>query len=290
MNELSTSGKISFEQLNASRNNITSQNGENGLIEFIATIIGCDKKTCVEFGAWDGKHLSNVYPLWHNKEWQALLIEANLKKFEELVSNTKGYDVTPLQAFVGDSGENKLEQLAEKACFPMEWDVLSIDIDGNDYAILESIDFSRIKIRLVIVEFNNSIPPHVSYMRKGNNYTGSSALAFVKLMKARDYEPLCTCGANLFFISKEDFDNNFGYDNNLNIIFDYSNISYLMSDFAGNLICNRLPNHTRKATGFWAGIRSLARWIKHPVTRKDPYNGSTQIRTIQIYQDDNSQQ
>ncbi|MCH8063598.1 MAG: hypothetical protein IH861_13975 [Chloroflexi bacterium] len=38
---------------------VTSQDGEDGIVEFIFDRLGVEKGLCVEFGAWDGKHLSN---------------------------------------------------------------------------------------------------------------------------------------------------------------------------------------------------------------------------------------
>lgn len=68
---------------------IYSQNGEDGIIDQILKMIPENKKTnwCVEFGAWDGKHLSNTYNLIHNKNYSAVLIEGDQKKHKELVKN-----------------------------------------------------------------------------------------------------------------------------------------------------------------------------------------------------------
>lgn len=48
--------------LESFRKNITSQYGEDGLVEQIFNLIGLPAvPSCIEFGAWDGKYLSNVY-------------------------------------------------------------------------------------------------------------------------------------------------------------------------------------------------------------------------------------
>jgi hypothetical protein len=39
---------------------VTSQDGEDGIIEHVFSRIPPVSRVCVEFGAWDGKHLSNV--------------------------------------------------------------------------------------------------------------------------------------------------------------------------------------------------------------------------------------
>jgi hypothetical protein len=45
--------------LNAFARDIASQCGEDGIIQKIFEIIGCENRWCVEFGAWDGMKYSN---------------------------------------------------------------------------------------------------------------------------------------------------------------------------------------------------------------------------------------
>lgn len=66
--------------LNESAESISSQNGENGIIEAIFDEIGIKNTVCVEFGAYDLKKLSNVYPLWNSAGWRSILIEGDQAK------------------------------------------------------------------------------------------------------------------------------------------------------------------------------------------------------------------
>ena len=72
--------------LNRHRNNIKSQFGEDGIIDQIFKIIPENEQNhwSCEFGAWDGKHCSNIFNLIKNKGWTGILIEANKKKFSDL--------------------------------------------------------------------------------------------------------------------------------------------------------------------------------------------------------------
>jgi len=49
------------------KKNVTSQWGEDGIIEEIFRRIGMGGKFCIEIGAWNGKYLSNTWNLWHNE-------------------------------------------------------------------------------------------------------------------------------------------------------------------------------------------------------------------------------
>jgi hypothetical protein len=46
------------------QSNVTSQNGEDGIIQHIFKVLPpAQNRYCVEFGAWDGMHLSNCFNL-----------------------------------------------------------------------------------------------------------------------------------------------------------------------------------------------------------------------------------
>jgi len=71
------------------RKNIHSQNGEDGILEYIFDKLKAslpEEKWCVEFGAWDGKHLSNTFKLVENG-WNGVYIEGDDIKFSDLFRN-----------------------------------------------------------------------------------------------------------------------------------------------------------------------------------------------------------
>ena len=73
------------EKLNQYAENITSQYGEDGIIKYIIEHANGDIiKSACEFGAWDGKHLSNIFTLWHKKDWRAHLIEGDPQRHKYL--------------------------------------------------------------------------------------------------------------------------------------------------------------------------------------------------------------
>ena len=54
-----------------------SQGGEDGIIAKILSLLPETDGWCVEFGAWDGIHLSNVRKLILEKRYRAVLIEGD---------------------------------------------------------------------------------------------------------------------------------------------------------------------------------------------------------------------
>ena len=139
------------------KENVFSQAGEDGVISRVLSLIPDKNNWCVEFGAWDGKYLSNTCNLIVNHGFSAVLIEADKKKFQKLQENFKGQvKVYAVNRYVGFGEKDNLDEiLSDKPC-PQDFDFLSIDIDGNDYYAWQAV--SRYQPKVVIIEFNPTIP------------------------------------------------------------------------------------------------------------------------------------
>lgn len=186
--------------------NVHSQAGEDGVIEKILEVLGVQQGWCVEFGAWDGEHLSNTYHLIETRGFSAVLIEASASRFEVLRSrfraNTK---VTALNAFVGFTEDDGLDKILAATPVPVDFDVLSIDIDGNDYHVWKAVE--RYRPKLVVIEFNPTIPSAVEFVQtpdKGVNQ-GSSILSLSLLAREKGYELVAATDWNCFFVPKQYF-------------------------------------------------------------------------------------
>jgi hypothetical protein len=83
--------------------------------------------------------------------------------------------------------------------------VLSIDIDGNDYHVWKAI--SEYKPKLVVIEFNQTIPTEIRFVQKADFSVsqGASLRALVELGKQKGYELLSVLSFNAFFIRSEYF-------------------------------------------------------------------------------------
>lgn len=203
------------KSLSEYKNNVHSQFGEDGIIaEMFKILPKQDAYWCVEFGAWDGIFLSNTRHLLKDKGWNGVLIEASEKKFEELKTNYSVLEkATLINKKVDFEGENRLDKILAQTTLPLDFDLLSIDIDGNDYHIWDSM--LKYAPKVVVVEYNFTIPSDIAYIQPRDfaiNH-GNSLLALVNLGKTKGYELIATTGCNGIFVKKEFFDL-FGIEDN----------------------------------------------------------------------------
>jgi len=187
-----------------------SQNGEDGIINEIFNRIGTTNKYFVEFGVEDGMENNTLFLL--NNSWSGTWIEAEPKNytliqnnFNSLISNGK---LEVKNEFV--SAEN-IERILSDLRIPKEVDLLSIDIDGNDYWVWSKI--KNISPRIVVIEYNSHLGPSLKWVMKykpdfrGKNtsYYGASLKSLELLGSEKGYS-LVGCnftGCNSFFVRKD---------------------------------------------------------------------------------------
>ncbi len=101
--------------------------------------------------------------------YKGILIEANEERFQNLQSlYANKSDIITLNQLVSFDGNDSLSSLFEKYdC--KEIDLLSIDIDGNDYHLWDSLYNSKYNTaKIVCIEFNPTIPNDVYYIQEPN--------------------------------------------------------------------------------------------------------------------------
>lgn len=221
--------------------NIESQWGEDGILEELFKRIGEGNKTCIEFGAYDGPHLSNTWNLWFNKKWKALLIEGNPSRANKLKEYTKSHPhVKAIEAFVANSGDKSIESIIDK-----EWkgtpkiDLISIDIDGNEYYILESLE--KYKPRVIVIEYNPTIPPHLEIIQKPDQYFGSSASSITKLAEKKGYKLVEMVGTNCFFVQDAEYGKVYDREYMVDDLFPREFLTYIIESYDGYSFLTRKP-------------------------------------------------
>lgn len=185
------------------RRNVHSQCGEDGIIERLVEMTGLSQRYFVEFGAWDGRHLSNCAKL-ADEGWSGCFIEGEKERWLVLSENYASRpDITKVNAFVGTEGENALHNILDRAGAPLDLGVLSIDIDGNDFHVWASLE--KFRPTIVVVEFNQSMPAPVLFVQDKDPSVqmGSSLLAFVRLAERKGYSLVAATDWNAFFVPQE---------------------------------------------------------------------------------------
>lgn len=197
-------------ELNRYEISIWSQNGEDGILLRIFARIGTTSKRFVEIGIGDG-HECNTRNLSASRGWTGLLLEAEKTLASSAKTLYAGTGVEVVQAFVSAESAN---DLLRKAGMTGPIDLLSIDVDGNDYWLLEAIEV--VDPRVVVVEYNASfgpartvtIPYDPGFTRHPEEpmYHGASLGALCKLATLRGYRLVgCdSCGVNAFFVKESE--------------------------------------------------------------------------------------
>ncbi len=226
-----------MQSLNDYAFNEYSQNGEDGIISKIFELIGVDSKICIEVGAWDGFYLSNTAKLWSEDGWEAILIEGNAEKAEELRKNARQFNCQVINKFVG-LGKDSLEFILNENHVPFNVDLLSIDIDGDDYYIFESL--KELRPRVIVVEYNPTIPWDLDIYADKGNYFGASVTALMRIGKAKGYKLASVTDTNLIFILAAEMDKLNELDTDPCHMVHNKYVNYIITSYAGEyLVCGQ---------------------------------------------------
>lgn len=190
---------------------IYSQVDEDGILQEIFKRIGDGGKTFIEIGCGDGSE-NNTHALIL-KGWSGIWVDgnkANIERIKKHVPSTYA-GLSLIDQMI--TRENVVQVLTEGMCSAMHElsvDFLSVDIDGNDYYVLEEL-LKHSKPRVICVEYNAKFPypmevkvEYSPFRRwEEDDYQGSSLACFIKLLSQFGYT-LITCnlaGTNAFFVN-----------------------------------------------------------------------------------------
>ena len=228
--KLKDSLSVNNQQIDLSQHErkIFSQNGEDGVIKKIFEVIKTTNKYYVEFGV-ENANECNTRNLRENCGWSGLLMDGGYENKE----------IGLYQEFI--TAEN-INELFKKYKVPQELDLLSIDIDYNDFYVWKSLD-EIYQPRVVIIEYNASHLPTEDKVVKydanavwdSTNYFGASIRALYNLGKLKGYSLIYANnqGVNLFFVKSSILSQIEPYFKDTNNIFLIYNSPKYGSDISG---------------------------------------------------------
>jgi hypothetical protein len=197
-------------RLNRYERQVFSQYGEDGILEEIFRRIGVTNRYFIEFGVENGLECNSLFLLLKN--WSGLWIEGSPAHHRQITERFRSQiaegRLMTINAFIKS---DNIEQLFKQGAAPAEPDLLSIDIDGNDYHIWKTI--SNYRPRVLVMEYNAVFPPGTGFVMKynaehiwdGTSYYGASLSSLEALCTDKGYQ-LVGCnfsGVNAFFVRND---------------------------------------------------------------------------------------
>lgn len=192
---------------------VFSQWGEDGVIQYLVDHVPIDRRLFVEFGVGDYQE-SNTRFLLQNNYWHGLVLDADTSHIDFLTGSGLlwRHSIDARSAFIT---QENINGLLEEAGISGDVGLLSVDVDGNDFWILQAL--TSISPRILIVEYNAlfgdqaaiTIPYDPQFVRMNahysNVYYGASLAAVNHLAVSRGYQ-LVGCesaGVNAFFVRSD---------------------------------------------------------------------------------------
>lgn len=207
-----------------------SQFGEDGMIAHIFDRIGRGGEVAVEFGAADGRSCSNTARLLE-LGWKTVMIEGDADRWCDLHDAWGGYARSVLlQEYVQPVGDQSIDHILSAYGVP-DVDFMSIDVDGMDYCIWEAM---KVKPRVICIEYNQSIPPHVAlHQVDERDCFGASAKALLNLGEEKGYELIGMNKANMFFVLRKEAVAFPDFETDLSALFPVEDLAYVATDYTG---------------------------------------------------------
>lgn len=190
-----------------------SQNGEDGILRYLYSTIGSKSKLFLEFGF--GVLENNSLRLIMKENFGGIFIDGSMtsvRHFNNAARYLKLHHVRAIHQFLD---LNNLEPTIKECRLPEEIDLLSIDVDGNDYWFWQGLNC--LSPRVAVVEYNASLGPEASltvpydptFDRRRFGacwfYHGASLTALQRLGERKGYG-LVGCdsnGINAFFVRED---------------------------------------------------------------------------------------
>jgi len=197
-----------------------SQNGEDGIIDYLISRLKKSNRYFIEIGSADGID-NNTAWLAICKKFNGLMIEGNPQLVTRAINMVKHFSLGLRihNLFVTKDSADNILSIANN----LEPDLFSLDIDGIDYYVAKSLFKGGLRPKIVVVEYNSVFGPDLSltveysdsfnYLKEHNSqlYYGVSISAWMTFFDSYGYKFISTDlnGVNAFFVNPGYFDKDF---------------------------------------------------------------------------------
>lgn len=197
-----------------------SQNGEDGIFDYLTRRISSPNRYFIEIGASDGTE-NNCSWLALGRKFSGLMIDGDRKKLENArrILQPMNWGIQFITMFIT---LNNIAEILKKSLY-LDPDVFSLDMDGNDYYIAQKILESGMRPKIFCVEYNSAYGPSTSLTIKYDKefdynrahethlYYGVSITGWKNLFSSYGYTfvTVDSNGINAFFIRSEFFPQDF---------------------------------------------------------------------------------
>ena len=209
---LSKSKKL--DKINKYEYKITSQNNEDGIINYLKTNIANPDHIFFEIG-FDFNEFNSLNLIKEN--WSGTLIDGDQIKCDKLkVCINKYFKSQKIEVHNNFVNYENINHIITKSINKTNFDFFSIDTDGMDYWILEKLNFNP---KIICAEFNPwlgkseklILPKKLNFNYQSDMYYGASLKAYKHLLNKKNYKLIAieSSGNNAFFINQNEFKINF---------------------------------------------------------------------------------
>ena len=199
-----------LDSINQHEFKITSQNNEDGIIDFLSKNILKPDNTFFEIG-FDFHEFNSLNLI--KQKWTGTLIDGDIIKCDKLraclKNNFSEEKVVVRNQFVD---YDNINEIIRKQIILNNFDFFSLDTDGMDYWILQSLNFNP---KIICAEFNPwlgkvralTIPKKKGFNYQSDMFYGASIKAFKYLLNKKGYKLVAieSSGNNAFFIKQKEF-------------------------------------------------------------------------------------
>lgn len=193
--------QATIESLLPTAKNIYSQSGEDGILAAIFDKIGTANKWCFECGAGDGLLFSNVRHLL-DQGWTSVMVEADGAKYQRLLTNSASFGSKAHYIHARVDTNRGIDSILAECQAPVDIDLVVIDVDGQDYYLLNQI--VRYSPRVVLIEYDNNADDDY-YIPLLNGVGQAGFMAIQGLAAGKHYMPVWWNHTNIAFIHHSTF-------------------------------------------------------------------------------------